>query len=73
MLEADKNGERGEFVIVVDGAGLSVSEAELDRVITLLLEVVDRKEATRLTTEITGERKNRVYARILELSRSDSR
>ncbi len=73
VLEADKNGERGEFVIVVDGAGLSVSEAELDRVITLLLEVVDRKEATRLTTEITGERKNRVYARILELSRSDSR
>lgn len=65
---ADPNRERGEFVLVVDGApardGL---DGEAERVLGLLLAELPVKTAARLAAEITGVAKNALYARALEL------
>lgn len=67
-LAADANHQRGEFVLVVSGppprSGL---DAETERVLTALLAELPVKQAARLAAEITGQPKNALYARALEL------
>jgi len=69
-LEADPHGSRGEFVVMVRGASieeLSVSSAEADRVLTLLLRELPVKKAAKLASELTGVSKNELYQRALLL------
>jgi len=67
-LAADANRQRGEFVLVVSGpppkSGL---DAEAERVLAALLAELPLKQAARLAAEITGQPKNALYARALEL------
>lgn len=67
-LAADANRQRGEFVLVVSGppprSGL---DAEAERVLAALLAELPVKQAARLAAEITGQPKNALYARALEL------
>lgn len=67
-LAADSNRQRGEFVLVLEGAaprtGLGV---EAERVLALLLAELPTKVAARLAAEITGAPKNALYARALAL------
>jgi 16S rRNA (cytidine1402-2'-O)-methyltransferase len=75
-LEADPDRSRGEFVIVVSGATTdesSVRAEEGERVLRLLLEELPVKSAARLAAEITGARKNTLYAKALELQRQPRR
>ena len=68
-LAEDANRSRGEFVLVVSPPpprqGLS---AESEQVLKLLLEELPLKSAVKLATRITGESKNLLYARALELN-----
>lgn len=67
-LAADSNRERGEFVLLVSGppprTGL---DAETERVLGLLLAELPVKQAAKLAAQITGQAKNALYERALEL------
>ena len=67
-LAADANHQRGEFVLVVSAppprAGM---DAETERVLAALLAELPVKQAARLAAAITGQPKNALYARALEL------
>lgn len=67
-LEADANRQRGEFVLVVEGApAAEPMNAEAERVLALLLAELPLKSAARLAAEITGAPKKALYARALAL------
>ncbi|MRR49572.1 MAG: 16S rRNA (cytidine(1402)-2'-O)-methyltransferase [Rhodocyclaceae bacterium] len=67
-LAADANHMRGEFVLIVSAPppreGL---DAESERVLSLLLAELPTKQAAKLAAEITGQPKNALYQRALEL------
>ena len=67
-LSADANHQRGEFVLLVSAppprTGL---DAATDRVLTALLAELPVKQAAKLAAEITGQPKNALYARALQL------
>ena len=67
-LAADANHQRGEFVLVVSAppprAGI---DAETERVLAALLAELPVKQAAKLAAQITGQPKNALYARALEL------
>jgi 16S rRNA (cytidine1402-2'-O)-methyltransferase len=69
-LEADADRRRGEFVLVVAGAtgGEAAARAAAgERVLRLLLADLPVKRAVRLAADITGARKNELYALALAL------
>lgn len=67
-LAADANHQRGEFVLVVSApprrAGI---DAEAERVLVALLAELPVRQAAKLAAQITGQPKNALYARALEL------
>ncbi len=69
-LQADSDNRRGEFVILVQGASKATvpsTNAEIIRILTILLPEVGMSSAVRLTAQLTGVRKNRVYQLALTL------
>jgi 16S rRNA (cytidine1402-2'-O)-methyltransferase len=68
-LAADANRQKGEFVILVEGAtdAASDSDAEADRILAILLAECPLKQAAALAAEITGQKKNALYERALRL------
>jgi len=69
-LEADLNQQKGEFVIVVEGAAKSIDTLSVgvEQVLKILLDDLSVKQASKLTAKITGVKKNDVYKLALELS-----
>jgi 16S rRNA (cytidine1402-2'-O)-methyltransferase len=67
-LAADDNRRRGEFVLIVSAPpprqGL---DAESERVLTTLLAELPTKQAAKLAAAITGQPKNALYQRALEI------
>jgi 16S rRNA (cytidine1402-2'-O)-methyltransferase len=67
-LAADENHRRGEFVLLVSAPppheGL---DAETERILKLLLAELPVKQAVKLAATITGQPKNALYERALEL------
>ena len=68
-LAADTNHQRGEFVLVVSAPPPREEgmDAETERVLVALLAELPVKQAAKLAAEITGQPKNALYARALEL------
>lgn len=70
-VAADPNREKGEFVLLVDGAVLETASATEDaaaeRVLRVLLAELPLKQAVALATAICGASRNRLYARALAL------
>jgi 16S rRNA (cytidine1402-2'-O)-methyltransferase len=69
-LRADANRQRGEFVLVVEGAPASTAaadEADIERVLGPLLAALPLAQAVKLACEITGSRRNAVYELALRL------
>ena len=67
-LAADANRERGEFVLLVSAPPpCEGMDAESERVLAALLAELPVKQAAKLAAEITGQPKNALYARALEL------
>lgn len=72
-LEADRDNQRGEFVLVIQGALERVargSEEHLIRVVTTLMSELPLKPAVRLAAELTGEPRNKIYRLALSLTRA---
>ncbi|MEA5098551.1 MAG: 16S rRNA (cytidine(1402)-2'-O)-methyltransferase [Burkholderiaceae bacterium] len=68
-LAAEPNRLRGEFVLLIEGApaNANTSDAETERVLTILLAECPVSQAASLAAKITGEKKNRLYERALKL------
>ncbi|NUU01651.1 16S rRNA (cytidine(1402)-2'-O)-methyltransferase [Herbaspirillum robiniae] len=67
-LEEDANRQRGEFVVLVEGApATDGDEADAERVLRILLEELPVKQAASLAAQITGKKKNALYDRALEI------
>lgn len=62
-VRADANQQRGEMVVVVDGAKevSTAAEQEAARVLRILLAALPLKQAVLLAAKITGQKKNEVY------------
>ncbi|MEH6626948.1 MAG: 16S rRNA (cytidine(1402)-2'-O)-methyltransferase [Motiliproteus sp.] len=72
-VKADSNQQRGEFVLMVQGAEPISSEgldSETLRVLTLLLEELPLKQAVALATKITGEKRKLLYQTALDMKES---
>ena len=73
-LKADANQQRGEFVLLVEPAPLVESEeisAEAQAVLKCLLVELPLKQAVKLATEITNEKKNKLYEAALAMKEKD--
>ncbi|MGB8339207.1 MAG: 16S rRNA (cytidine(1402)-2'-O)-methyltransferase [Burkholderiales bacterium] len=67
-LETDVNHQRGEFVVLVEGAAAQPdSGAESERVLRLLLVELPQKQASALAAQITGAKRNALYELALKL------
>lgn len=64
---ANANRRRGEFVLILSGAAEQRDPAEAERVLSLLLAELPVKQAVKLAAAITGEARNALYRRALEL------
>ena len=72
LIEADPYMEKGEFVVLLQGAAKSPPADELNpeqaRVLKLLLEECSLKTAAALTAKITGAKKALAYQAALRLA-----
>jgi len=71
LIQADPFMERGEFVVLLEGASLESKDGlttEHLRVLKLLLEECSVKTATALAAKITGSRKEQFYQAALKLT-----
>ncbi|HDY97214.1 MAG TPA: 16S rRNA (cytidine(1402)-2'-O)-methyltransferase [Pseudomonas sabulinigri] len=74
-VRGDSNQQRGECVLVVEGAAAPVSDevsAEAMRVLDALLQELPVKQAARLAAQITGGRKNHLYQLALQRGEESS-
>jgi 16S rRNA (cytidine1402-2'-O)-methyltransferase len=62
-LAADAHRQKGEYVILVEGApaAADVDAAEAERVLAILLAECPVKQAALLAAQITGQKKNALY------------
>jgi len=66
-LESDPNHQKGEFVLVVDGAPVrNEIDSKAKETLALLLEVLSLREAVSLAVKLTGARKKDLYALALQ-------
>ena len=68
-VKADANRERGEFVVLVEGAtqDSDADDAEAERILNILLAECSVKQAASLAAQITGKKKNALYERALQI------
>lgn len=71
-LNEDANRLKGEFVLIVQGAVATADESaeEIQRVLEILLRELPLKQAVQLAAEITGAKRNALYASALELKKA---
>ena len=71
-IAADANRQKGEFVILLEGApdSLDAEAHEAERVLRILLQECPVKQAAALAAQITGSKKNALYERALQLKSS---
>jgi 16S rRNA (cytidine1402-2'-O)-methyltransferase len=71
-LAGDPNRQRGEFVLVVEGAPhQDAAEDAHDALLSTLLEELSVSSAARLAATLTGAPRNALYARALHLAKSE--
>jgi 16S rRNA (cytidine1402-2'-O)-methyltransferase len=74
-LAADPKRRKGEFVLVVEGAGLEerADDGQARRALEILLDEVPLKQAVDLASRITESRKNELYKLALQLKKRGER
>jgi 16S rRNA (cytidine1402-2'-O)-methyltransferase len=73
QLEAEDIVKKGEFVIVIAGAEQAgSSQIDIDRLLVELSNKLPGKEVAKILARATGEKRNALYQRLLELSKDDS-
>ncbi len=69
-LAADPNRQRGEFVLVVEGAApQAAGEHDHDALLGMLLEELSVSSAAKVAAAITGTSRNALYSRALQLKK----
>lgn len=71
-IKADANQQKGEIVLVVEGYREAESDTlseQAEYVLTILLKELSLKQAVKLTVDITGEKKKKLYSYALSLVR----
>jgi 16S rRNA (cytidine1402-2'-O)-methyltransferase len=72
-IEADKNRSRGEFVLIVEGAGVPAENPDQGRrTLEVLLAELPLKQAVDVAVKLTGGRKNELYQLALSLKTRES-
>lgn len=68
-VKADPHREKGEFVVLVEGAQeeADAADAEAERILNILLAECSVKQAASLAAQITGRKKNALYERALQI------
>ncbi len=67
-LQADPGAGKGEYTLVIEGvAAAEPGQAELDRVLTVLLGYLGVRQAADAAAKLLGTRKNAAYQRALQL------
>lgn len=67
-VEADENQRKGEIVLIVEGKVCEVvDKLQVDKYLSILLTELPVKQAVNLVVKMTGDNKNEVYKRALEL------
>jgi len=67
-VEEDENQRKGEIVLVVEGNTAEQSNTgQVDQYLAVLLEEFPLKQSVKLVVKLTGEHKNDVYKRALEM------
>jgi 16S rRNA (cytidine1402-2'-O)-methyltransferase len=68
-IRQDANRERGEFVVLLEGAPVDADadDAEGERVLRILLAECPVKQAAALAAQITGQKKNALYELALRI------
>jgi len=67
-VEADPNQRKGEIVVLVEGAAEAKADAtQVDHYLSILLAELPVKQSVALVVKMTGENKNDIYKRALEL------
>jgi 16S rRNA (cytidine1402-2'-O)-methyltransferase len=66
-VKADAHREKGEYVVLLEGAiaGSDAEELEAERILNILLSECSVKQAASLAAQITGRKKNALYDRAL--------
>lgn len=74
FVESDTNQQRGEIVLVVEGApedSVLMAQKDLDALLLKLLKYLPVKASAQLAAELTGHKKNALYERALSLQQGD--
>jgi 16S rRNA (cytidine1402-2'-O)-methyltransferase len=68
-IAADPHREKGEYVLLVEGApaAADADEAEADRILAILLAELPVRQAASLAAQITGQKKNALYDKALRM------
>ncbi len=69
-LEADPNRQKGEFVLIVEGAPAANADEDTERLrgtLAVLLEELPVKQAAQLAAKLTGLKKNAAYELALQM------
>ena len=73
MVDDGRIVTKGEFVLVIEGGEREVGVAvDSDKMLRLLSASLSAKEAARIASELTGEKKNALYERVLEIRKKDA-
>ncbi|MDB5948289.1 MAG: rsmI [Massilia sp.] len=69
-VKADAHREKGEYVVLLEGAvaGSDAEELEAERILNILLSECSVKQAASLAAQITGRKKNALYDRALAIT-----
>jgi 16S rRNA (cytidine1402-2'-O)-methyltransferase len=66
-VTGDADQRRGEFVVLLAGAEDSADVADVDDLLRGLLDELPVRQASRIAARITGQKKNAIYRRALQL------
>jgi 16S rRNA (cytidine1402-2'-O)-methyltransferase len=68
-VNADAHRQKGEFVVLLEGAPAAgdQDQIEAERILAILLQECSVKQASALAAQITGQKKNALYERALQL------
>ncbi len=67
-VEADENQRKGEIVLIVEGKTATATDSrQLDFYLSTLLAELPVKQCVKLVVQLTGENKNEVYKRALQI------
>jgi len=73
-LQKDENRQRGEFVLLIEGASHNNADedSEAERILSILLEECSVSQAATLSARITGKKKNALYELALTIQKNSS-